>query len=38
LGILTIAVAAAIIGYLGAALAWRFWALSRWRGRRRPIA
>jgi uncharacterized protein (DUF2062 family) len=35
LGILTIAVGAAAIGYAGTALAWRFWSLSRWRQRRR---
>jgi hypothetical protein len=34
LGILTIAVAASAIGYAATALAWRFWALSRWRRRR----
>jgi uncharacterized protein len=33
-GILTIAVALAIVGYLGASLVWRFWAGSRWRERR----
>jgi hypothetical protein len=33
-GILTIAVAAAVIGYVVAALSWRFWSLSRWRHRR----
>lgn len=32
-GILTIAVAAAVIGYAGAALVWRFWAWARWRRR-----
>jgi uncharacterized protein (DUF2062 family) len=34
-GILTIAAAAAVIGYGGSALAWRFWCGSRWRQRRR---
>ena len=33
-GILTIAVAAAVIGYVSSALAWRFWASSRWKQRR----
>jgi len=33
-GVLTIAVAAALLGYLGAALLWRFWSHSRWRQRR----
>lgn len=35
LGILTIATALSIIGYLGASLVWRFWSSSRWRQRRR---
>jgi uncharacterized protein (DUF2062 family) len=34
LGILTIAVAAAAIGYFAAALVWRSWTRSRWRQRR----
>jgi len=34
LGVLTIAFASAVIGYLGASLVWRFWAQSRWRQRR----
>jgi uncharacterized protein (DUF2062 family) len=34
-GILTIPVGAAAIAYVGTALAWRFWSLSRWRQRRR---
>jgi hypothetical protein len=33
-GILTIAFAAAAIGYIGAALVWGFWSRSRWRQRR----
>jgi uncharacterized protein (DUF2062 family) len=33
-GILTIAAASAAIGYVGSALAWRFWSGSRWRQRR----
>ena len=33
LGILTMAVIFAIVGYLAAALAWRYWSLSRWRSR-----
>ena len=33
-GVLTIAVAAAVLGYLGAALSWRFWSHSRWQQRR----
>jgi uncharacterized protein len=34
LGVLTIAVASALIGYLGSSLAWRSWLRSRWRQRR----
>jgi uncharacterized protein (DUF2062 family) len=34
-GVLTIATAAAVTGYLGSALVWRFWSRSRWRQRRR---
>jgi uncharacterized protein (DUF2062 family) len=34
-GILTIAAAAALIGYVGASLVWGFWSRSRWRQRRR---
>jgi uncharacterized protein (DUF2062 family) len=37
LGILTIAIGAAIVGYIGAALTWRFWVISRWRRRRRAL-
>lgn len=33
-GILTIAAVAAVLGYLGSALVWRFWSHSRWRQRR----
>jgi uncharacterized protein (DUF2062 family) len=35
LGVLTIAAASAIIGYLGASLGWRLWLGSRWQRRRR---
>jgi uncharacterized protein (DUF2062 family) len=35
LGILTMAVTAAAIGYLGAALVWRGWLESKWRARRK---
>jgi len=34
LGVLTIAGVAAVVGYLLAALVWRFWSHSRWRQRR----
>lgn len=34
LGVLTIAASAALLGYLGASLVWRFWSQSRWRQRR----
>ena len=34
-GVLTIAATAALLGYLGSALVWRFWSHSRWRQRRR---
>jgi uncharacterized protein len=34
-GVLTIAVGAAVIGYLGSSLVWRSWLGSRWRERRR---
>ena len=34
LGVLTIAVGSAVIGYLGSALAWRFWLLNRRQQRR----
>jgi uncharacterized protein (DUF2062 family) len=34
-GVLTIAASAALLGYLGSALVWRFWSHSRWRQRRR---
>lgn len=33
-GILTIAAAAAVLGYAGSSLIWRFWSHSRWRQRR----
>ncbi len=35
-GILTMAVVIAAIGYLAASLVWRFWSRSRWRQRHRP--
>jgi uncharacterized protein (DUF2062 family) len=35
LGVLTIAVAAAVLGYLGSDLLWRWWVGSKWRERRR---
>jgi len=35
LGVLTIAALSALIGYVVAALVWRFWSGSRWRQRRR---
>jgi uncharacterized protein (DUF2062 family) len=38
MGVLTIAVASAVLGYFGAALVWRFWSHSRWRQRRRSRA
>jgi hypothetical protein len=34
-GVLTIAVGSAVIGYGASALAWRFWSGSRWQQRRR---
>src|SRR3954469_13891393 len=34
-GVLTIATAGAVLGYLGASLVWRFWSRSRWQQRRR---
>lgn len=34
LGILTIAALAAILGYAGSSLAWRFWTRSKWQQRR----
>jgi uncharacterized protein (DUF2062 family) len=37
-GVLTIAVAAAALGYLAASLVWRLWSRSRWRQRRRSRA
>jgi uncharacterized protein (DUF2062 family) len=37
-GVLTIAVAAAVLGYIGAALVWQFWSRSRWRHRQRSNA
>lgn len=33
-GVLTIAVTAALLGYLGSALVWRIWCAGRWRRRR----
>jgi uncharacterized protein (DUF2062 family) len=33
-GVLTIAVAAALLGYVGSSLVWRLWTGSRWRQRR----
>ena len=33
-GVLTIAVSAAVLGYLGATMIWRFWARTRWERRR----
>jgi uncharacterized protein (DUF2062 family) len=33
-GVLTIAVAAALLGYVCSSLVWRFWTGSRWRQRR----
>jgi uncharacterized protein len=38
LGVLTIAAGAAILGYVGATLVWRFWSQSRWRQRRQAKA
>ena len=35
LGVLTIAAASAFLGYVAAALVWRFWSRSRWQQRRR---
>jgi uncharacterized protein len=35
IGVLTIAAASAVVGYLASALVWRFWSRSRWRQRRR---
>jgi len=35
-GVLTIAVAAAVIGYFVSVFVWRSWSRSRWRQRRRP--
>ena len=37
-GVLTIAVAVAAIGYATSALAWRFWCRSRWRKRHRSTS
>lgn len=34
LGVLTIAVAAAVVGYVSSSLVWRWWTSSRWRQRR----
>jgi hypothetical protein len=33
-GVLTIAVASAVIGYAVSAFAWRYWSRTRWQGRR----
>jgi len=38
IGVLTIAVGAAVVGYLGSALVWRFWAWNRWKNRQRSKA
>jgi uncharacterized protein (DUF2062 family) len=38
LGVLTIALGLAVLGYLCAALTWRFWSHSRWQQRRRKRA
>ncbi|MES2137483.1 MAG: DUF2062 domain-containing protein [Pseudomonadota bacterium] len=35
LGVLTIAVGSAVVGYIASALVWRSWSQSRWRQRRR---
>jgi uncharacterized protein (DUF2062 family) len=35
-GVLTIAVTAAVLGYAAASLIWRVWCASRWRQRRHP--
>ena len=35
LGVLTIAAAAAVVGYFGSMLVWRLWTRSRWRQRRK---
>src|SRR4051794_20664972 len=35
IGVLTIAIGSAVVGYFGSALVWRFWTHSRWRQRRR---
>src|SRR4249919_23841 len=35
IGVLTIATASAVFGYLGSALVWRFWAWNRWKNRQR---
>jgi uncharacterized protein (DUF2062 family) len=35
IGVLTIAVASAVIGYFGSSFVWRFWSRGRWRQRRR---
>jgi hypothetical protein len=34
LGVLTLAFASAVIGYVGSSLVWRVWMQSRWRQRR----
>jgi hypothetical protein len=35
IGVLTIAVGMAVLGYLASAIVWRFWSQSRWRQRSR---
>ena len=35
IGVLTIALGLAVLGYIGASLVWRFWSRSRWQQRRR---
>ncbi|HZU50791.1 MAG TPA: DUF2062 domain-containing protein, partial [Sphingomicrobium sp.] len=36
-GVLTIAMALGIVGYLSSSFVWRLWCANRWRRRRRPI-
>jgi hypothetical protein len=38
IGVLTIAAALAVVGYVASALVWRFWSQSRWRQRRHSRA
>jgi uncharacterized protein (DUF2062 family) len=38
IGVLTIAVAFAVIGYFSASLVWRFWSKSRWKNRQKSKA